>query len=116
MSATPSFPSPQGGEGGAQRRVRAERPVGPASIALENVRRPGIADLLALSDAYAAERYPPEGNFAFSIDELEHLLTKFVVERPQYRSGFFHITVINGKCHGYTFCFRYPNAKALQSQ
>lgn len=55
-------------------------------------------------------------DLVFSIDELEHLLTKFVVERPQYRSGFFHITVINDKCHGYRFCFRYPNAKTLQSQ
>ena len=41
------------------------------TIAVENVRRPGISELIALSDAYSDERYPPEGNFATAIDDLD---------------------------------------------
>ena len=57
-----------------------------ATIALESVRQPGIADLLALSDAYAAERYPPEGNFAFSMDELDVPEISFAVARKDGRA------------------------------
>ena len=41
------------------------------NIAVENVRGPGIAELIALSDAYAAGLYPPEGNFATKLDGLD---------------------------------------------
>ena len=40
-------------------------------IAVETARAEGIHELIALSDAYSAERYPPEGNFATSLEGLD---------------------------------------------
>ena len=51
------------------------------TIAVENVYRPGISELIALSDAYSDERYPPEGNFATALDDLDTPDISLVVAR-----------------------------------
>jgi putative acetyltransferase len=56
------------------------------AIAVEDVRRPGISELIALSDAYSEARYPPEGNFATSIDGLDTPEIAFAVARIEGRA------------------------------
>lgn len=55
-------------------------------IAVENVRGAGIGELIAASDAFSAERYPPEGNFGTSIDGLDRPEVAFAVARIEGRA------------------------------
>jgi putative acetyltransferase len=41
------------------------------SVAIENPRQPEIERLLAVSDAYAAELYPPDSCYLLDVSELE---------------------------------------------
>ncbi len=70
--------------------TNATAAVAPATtytIALESVRQSDVYELIALSDAYSAERYPPEGNFALDIDSLDAFDIAFAVARSSIGAG-----------------------------
>ncbi len=51
------------------------------AIAVEPVRQAEAAELIALSDAYSLERYPAEGHFGSSVEELDGNDVSFVIMR-----------------------------------
>lgn len=56
------------------------------AIAVEPADRPDVRELIALSDAYSGERYPPEGNFATDIAGLSEADVAFAVVRDDGRA------------------------------
>jgi putative acetyltransferase len=53
------------------------------AIALEPPRQPEVLDLLRQSEAYSAERYPPESSHMLGIDALEGAAVRFFVARRE---------------------------------
>jgi len=53
------------------------------SIAQEPPRQPEVLELLRQSDAYSAERYPPESSHMLGIDALEGAAVRFFVARRE---------------------------------
>lgn len=56
---------------------------GALSITEESPDQPGVAELLAAGDAYAASLYPAESNHGSSLDELLHPHVTFLVARQE---------------------------------
>jgi putative acetyltransferase len=51
------------------------------SLSAESVRQADVETLIALSDAYSLERYPPEGHFGADLDALDQPDITFLVAR-----------------------------------